>query len=141
MQPILEFAQNHPMLSLFWLASLVALLYSTVQGMMSKVQFVSPRELTLLVNKQDAQLLDIRGAEDFKKGAIAGARNLPLAQLQDKLPTLEMDKSKPIIVVCFAGMSAQGAARQLLAAGFSQVSVLTGGMQKWVDDKLPVVKK
>jgi rhodanese-related sulfurtransferase len=114
---------------------------SWVQSLLSKIQLVSPTELTLKVNREDALVLDIRGAEDFKKGHITGARNLPLAQLPTQLTSLEKAKDAPIIVVCFAGVSAQGAAKQLLAAGFTKVAVLAGGMQKWTGDNLPVVKK
>ena len=141
MQQYIEFAGNHPALSLIWVALLLALVVSWIQTLLSKVQFVSPTELTLKVNREDAVVLDIRGVDDFKKGHIAGARSLPLAQLPTQLDTLEKSKDAPIIVVCFAGMSAQGAAKQLLAAGFTKVFVLTGGMQKWTGDSLPVVKK
>lgn len=141
MQQYIEFAGNHPVLSLIWVALLLALIVSWIQSLFSKIQFVSPTELTLKVNREDAVVLDIRGVDDFKKGHIAGARNLPLAQLPTQLDSLEKSKDTPIIVVCFAGMSAQGAAKQLFAAGFSKVFVLSGGMQKWTGDSLPVVKK
>ncbi len=141
MQQYIEFAGNHPILSLIWVALLLALVVSWVQSLFSKIKFVTPTELTLKVNREDAVVLDIRGVEDFKKGHIAGARSLPLAQLPTQLDSLEKSKDVPIVVVCFAGMSAQGAAKQLLAAGFSKVFVLTGGMQKWTGDSLPVVKK
>lgn len=141
MQQYIDFASNHPALSLIWAALFFALVFSWIQSLFSKVQFVSPTELTLKVNREDAVVLDIRGVEDFKKGHIAGARSLPLAQLSTQIDSLEKSKDAPIIVVCFAGMSAQGAAKQLVAAGFTKVFVLTGGMQKWVGDSLPVVKK
>ena len=83
----------------------------------------------------------------FRKGD-----NAPLAVIElvldpvqpkkmNKKPKLENEKNKPIIVVCQAGMSAQGAAKQLISAGFSQVAVLSGGMSKWAEANLPVVKK
>lgn len=141
MEQYLEFAGNHPYLSLAWVGILLLLLVTWVQSLLSKIQFVTPTELTLKVNREDAVVLDIRSADDFKKGHITGARNLPLAQLKDQLASLEKDKTKPVIVVCQAGMSAQGAAKQLLVAGFNQVAVLRGGMGKWFEASLPVVKK
>ena len=141
MEQYLEFAGKHPYLSLAWVGILLLLLVTWVQSMLSKMQFVTPTELTLKVNREDAVVLDIRSADDFKKGHITGARNVPLAQLKDQLASLEKDKTKPVIVVCQAGMSAQGAAKQLLAGGFSQVAVLRGGMGKWLEASLPVVKK
>lgn len=141
MQQIFEFAQNHPILSLFWVGTLLAIIGTTFSSLTAKFKMVTSAELTLLVNRNDAMVLDIRAIDEYKKGHITGAKHIPLDQLANQLTTLENQKDKPIIVVCYAGMSAQGAARQLIAAGFNQVSVLTGGMQKWVDDKLPVVRK
>lgn len=141
MQQYLEFAGNHPYLSLAWVGILVALLVTWVQSLLSKIQFVTPTELTIKVNREDAQLIDIRSADDFKKGHITGARNMPLAQFAAQLSSLEKNKDAPIIVICQAGMSAQGAAKQLIQAGFSKVAVLRGGMGKWQEANLPVVKK
>lgn len=141
MQQYLEFAGNHPYLSLAWAGILIALLVSWLQSLVSKIQFVSPTELTIKVNREDAQLVDIRSADDFKKGHITGARNMPLAQFASQIATLEKNKDAPIIVICQAGMSAQGAAKQLIQAGFSKVAVLRGGMGKWQEANLPVVKK
>lgn len=141
MQQILEFAHNHPVLSLVWVGSLIAIIVTTFQGLTAKFRMITSAELTLQVNRADAQVLDIRAIDDFRKGHIAGAKNIPAADLTNQLASLENQKDKPIIVVCYAGMTAQKAAAQLIAAGFAQVSVLTGGMQKWADDKLPVVRK
>ena len=141
MEQYIEFAGNHRLLSLIWGGILIALIVSWVQSLLSKVLFVTPTELTIKVNREDAVVLDIRTADDFKKGHITSARNIPLAQLSSQLPMLENNKNKPIIVVCQAGMSAQGAAKQLINAGFSQVAVLRGGMSKWLEASLPVVKK
>jgi rhodanese-related sulfurtransferase len=141
MEQYIEFARNHQLLSLAWVGILVALIVSWVQSLLSKILFVTPTELTIKVNREDAVLLDIRSADDFKKGHITAARNIPLAQLSKELAKLENDKNKPIIVVCQAGMSAQGAAKQLINAGFGQVAVLRGGMSKWLEASLPVVKK
>ena len=141
MEQYIEFAKNHQLLSLAWFGILLALIVSSVQSLLSKILFVTPTELTIKVNREDAVLLDIRSADDFKKGHITSARNIPLAQLSKELAKLENEKNKPIIVICQAGMSAQGAAKQLINAGFGQVAVLRGGMSKWLEASLPVVKK
>ncbi len=141
MQQYVEFAGNHPIVVVIWVGLLLAIIVSYVQSLFSKIKFVSPTELTLQVNREDALVLDIRSNDDFKRGHITGARNIPLAQLSTQISSLEKAKDAPIIVVCQAGMSAQGAAKQLSAAGFSRVSVLSGGMGKWAEASLPVVKK
>jgi rhodanese-related sulfurtransferase len=141
MQQIIEFAGNHPILSLLWVALLLALIVSWIQSLLSPIKTVGTSELTMQVNRQDATVLDIRTADEYRKGHITGARNIPLANLKDQLASLDNAKDKPIIVVCFAGMSARGAAATLRKAGFSAVSVLGGGMNAWTAANLPVVKK
>ena len=141
MQQIFEFAQNHPILSLFWVGTLLAIIGTTFSSLTAKFKMVTSAELTLLVNRSDATVLDIRAIDEYKKGHITGAKNIPLDQLPNQLTTLENQKDKPIIVVCFAGMSARGAAATLRKAGFSAVSVLGGGMNAWTAANLPVVKK
>lgn len=141
MQQYIEFASNNPILSVAWVVIFVVLVVSWVKSLLSKIEFVGPNELTLKVNREDAVVVDIRSVDDYKKGHITAAKNIPLAQFASQIATLEKSKDAPIIVVCQMGMSAQGAAKQLLAAGFSRVAVLRGGMAKWQEASLPVVKK
>ncbi len=108
MQQYVEFAGNHPILVVMWIGLLLAIIVSYIQAMFSKLQFVTPTELTLLVNREDALVLDIRSNDDFKRGHITGARNIPLAQLSGQIGSLEKAKDAPIIVVCQAGMSTRG---------------------------------
>lgn len=95
----------------------------------------------MLVNRQNATVVDVRAEADFSKGHITGARHVPMADIEkQQLAGLEKLKAEPIIVVCQAGMTAQKAAASLLKQGFSSVSVLQGGMGSWTGASLPVVK-
>lgn len=142
MQQYIDFLSNHPYLTAAWVVLFLALIVSLVKSLTSKIKQISPTELTMLVNRQEATVLDIRADADFRKGHITGARNIPASQLQAAgLPGLENQKDSPIIVVCQAGMSAQGVAASLNKQGFSQVFVLQGGMNTWTGANLPLVKK
>ena len=78
---------------------------------------------------------------NLKKGHITGARNITASQISEqKLPGLEKQKDAPIIVVCQAGMTAPKSAAALSKQGFTNVSVLQGGMGAWSSASLPVVK-
>ncbi|MFC4655426.1 MULTISPECIES: rhodanese-like domain-containing protein [Rheinheimera] len=142
MQQYIDFLSNHPYLTAAWVVLFLALVVSWMKSLTSKIKQISPTELTMLVNRKDATVLDIRSDADFRKGHITGARNITASQIQAAgLPGLENQKDNPIIVVCQAGMSAQGVADSLNKQGFSQVFVLQGGMNSWTGANLPLVKK
>lgn len=141
MQQYIEFFANHPILSAVWLVLFVMLIASVLKSRFSALKQVSPTELTLQVNRQNALVVDIRAEADFAKGHITGARHLLLADIEkQQLAGLEKHKAEPIILVCQAGMTAQKAAASLLKQGFSNVAVLHGGMGSWTSASLPLVK-
>ncbi|GAB57225.1 rhodanese-like domain-containing protein [Rheinheimera nanhaiensis] len=141
MQQYIEFFSNHPILSAVWVVLFVMLIASMIKSRFSAVKQLSPTELTLQVNRDDALVVDIRAEADFAKGHITGARQLALGDIEkQQLAGLEKHKAQPIIVVCQAGMTAQKAAASLIKQGFNKVSVLQGGMSGWTGASLPVVK-
>lgn len=141
MQQYIEFVTNHPVLSAVWLVLLVVLFGSLLKQRFSSVRQITPTELTMQVNRQDAIVVDVRTDAEFAKGHITGAKHLtPAAIEKQQLAGLEKQKDAPIIVVCQAGITAQKAASGLMAQGFSKVSVLQGGMGSWTAASLPVVK-
>ena len=141
MQQYIEFFSNHPILSAVWVVLFIMLIASWLKSMFSPVKQITPTELTLQVNRHNAQVVDIRAEVDFSKGHITAARNLSLADIEkQQLAGLEKHKAEPIILVCQAGMTAQKAAASLIKQGFTKVSVLQGGMGAWTGASLPVVK-
>jgi len=141
MDQMVEFVTNHYILSGLFAALLVALVYTTVASQLSSLKELSTHEATLLINKEDAFILDIRPAAEFKKGHILGSKQIK-ADLVTKgdFGSLEKHKDKPIIVVCAMGMTAKRVANQLLKAGFEKVSILKGGIGAWQSASLPINK-
>jgi rhodanese-related sulfurtransferase len=141
MQQFIEFIGNHPYLATIWLVLFFWLVFSFINTHLSPVKDIGTHDATLLMNKQDAQVVDIRPAAEFKKGHILGAKQLSQEQVnKSEFKLLEKHKNKPIIVVCAMGMTARKAATQMLKAGFPQVTVLKGGMNAWTSAGLPVSK-
>ncbi|GAA5187155.1 rhodanese-like domain-containing protein [Ferrimonas gelatinilytica] len=141
MNEIFTFLSQHPVLSLLWVALLVMFLFTLVQGKLSKVTTVDHQRATLLINKEEARVLDVRGQDEFKKGHIVDAINLPLSQIKNnQLSAVEKLKNTPIIVVCNAGISSSQAANTLVKAGFTQVYNLKGGMTDWNAANMPTVR-
>ncbi|RDV26677.1 rhodanese-like domain-containing protein [Alteromonas aestuariivivens] len=141
MDQLIEFASNHVFLAGIWVALVVMLVFSFISGWTSPVKEVSTHEMTQLINKKDAVVLDTRPAKDFKTGHILGARQLGAEELRTRdFKKLEKFKAQPIIVVCAMGNSARAVAASLAKAGFSEVTILKGGMNAWQSAGLPVAK-
>ena len=141
MDQFIEFIGNHYLLSGAWAGLAIMLIYGLINSKLSPVKELSTHDATMLINKQDAVVLDIRPAAEFKKGHIIGAKQLKQEQINKaEFTPLEKSKDKPIIVVCAMGMTAKRTAMQMLKAGFTKVTVLKGGMGAWQGASLPVVK-
>lgn len=136
---LFEFVQNHPLLVGAFLLVLAAWIAYEVRG--SSRSGVTSSEATQLINREDAIVVDIRDAGDFKAGHIAGARNIPQSRLDDRISELTKHKDKPLIVVCKHGQASGIALGKLTKAGFERAFKLKGGMAQWQSDGLPLVKK
>ena len=73
MQEIMQFISRHPVLSIAWVALLVAVLFTTFKGLMSKVKVITRGEATRLINKEDAVVVDLY-AHRLRRGAIPSGR-------------------------------------------------------------------
>jgi rhodanese-related sulfurtransferase len=93
---------------------------------------------TRLINDQNAIVLDVRDSKEFDKGHVPNARNVPLAQVEQR--AAEFKGKKPVIVMCAGGTRAGKAAGALRAQGCDNVFVLDSGVQGWKEAGLPLVK-
>ncbi len=80
------------------------------------------------LGRSDAQLVDVRSPEEFARGHIDGARNIPIEQLRERLG--ELDPERPVCCVCRVGKRAYLAVRLLQQRGFDARN-LSGGMKTW----------
>ena len=102
---------------------------------------ISVVDATLLINREDALVLDVRDPAEFAGGHIPEAKNVPLAKLGERISELAQYKERPIVVVCASGMRSATACNQLAKAGFTQVKNLDGGMGRWSEANLPLTRK
>lgn len=85
----------------------------------------------------DGLLIDVREPAEHQAGAIAGSVLVPLATLPGVAASWPKDRE--IVVVCKSGIRSATAAEWLLAAGFSRVGHLQGGMEAWEGGELDEV--
>ncbi|RAJ99115.1 rhodanese-like domain-containing protein [Aliidiomarina maris] len=140
MNEFIAFATDHYILSTLWLLAFFLLVNNLVKYRLSSIKLLKPQEATITVNR-GGLFVDVRSDEDFAQGHIQGARHVSLQQIKaGEIKSLEKYKDAPIVVVCQHGNSAKQAAGALEKAGFSQASVLQGGMFAWKNASFPVVK-
>lgn len=101
---------------------------------------LSPAAATQMINREDAQVIDVREADEFAGGHLPDARNIPLGKLADRISELEKIKDKPILVCCASGMRSAKACGELGKQGFARVYNIAGGVDAWVGAGYPVKK-
>ncbi|MCL2656585.1 MAG: rhodanese-like domain-containing protein [Betaproteobacteria bacterium] len=101
---------------------------------------LSPVEATMLINRENAIVVDVREAAEFATGHIPNARNIPLAELEKRIGELAKFKNKPIVLVCQSGMRSSRALATLVKAGFEKVQNLGGGIAGWQKNGHPLIK-
>jgi rhodanese-related sulfurtransferase len=125
----------------YWLvALLLILIYVFVWNEQKRGgKKLSITQVTLMLNKEEAVLVDIREASDFKTGHIVNSMNIPFNKINDRWQELEPMRNKTIILVDKMGQHSGSVGHILLGKQF-QVCRLNGGMMEWQGQNLPVVK-
>lgn len=131
------FLKNNILLFVMALISGAMLLWPLLQKRGSKVSIL---QATQLFNQGKTLFLDVREEDEFAKGHVREAKNVPLKQLADKVGDLAKFKAKTVVVMCATGVQSSKAAAQLKAAGFETVHIMEGGVTAWQTQGMPVVK-
>ena len=113
---------------------LIALIVAII--VFAVIRFLKQRKFlkTLTENQfregyRKAQLIDVREPQEFKKGHILGARNIPVTQMKQRL--VEIRKDKPVYLYCQSGSRSARAAQLLHKKGYLDLNQLQGGFKKW----------
>lgn len=122
------------------LGSGALLLWPMLRGSASGAKDVSPAEAVLLINRENAIVLDVREESEFATGHIPDAKNIPLSKLAERANELRKFQQKPVVVNCQGDMRSANAFDQLKKAGFTNLYNLRGGLRAWNEAKLPVAK-
>ena len=133
-----EFISHHPLLSLAFVATLLALIYTEIARRMRGFSEISPQQLTRLINREDAHLVDVSPLADYDAGHIVGAEHILASQVDPQGDAkLAKWKQSAVAVYCKNGQTSEQVAGKFSKAGFSNVSWLKGGLLAWQDAQLP----
>ena len=101
---------------------------------------LTPDGAVQLINREKALVVDVSEADEFAGGHIRGARNVPVNELQTRLPEVAKNKTVPLILVCASGARARRALGVAKGLGYDKAVVLGGGLKAWRDANLPLEK-
>jgi rhodanese-related sulfurtransferase len=98
---------------------------------------VATSEAVRLINREKGMLVDVSEPNEYAGGHAAGARNVPLGQVEGS-KDLPSNKALPVLLMCPSGARAARAAALLRKAGYERAVAVAGGTAAWRDAQLPI---
>ena len=139
-QQLQEFLGNHVMLALGMVGVTIALIVNEMSRFTRGYHAVNPAQLTALINRENALVVDVSASGDYEKGHVVGSRNVAMNQFDPENKQLAKARELPVAMVCRNGSISADAAKRLVKAGFKSVHWLDGGIASWQQANLPLAK-
>ena len=106
----------------------------------SAAETIDPPQVNKIVaSGEDAVLVDVREADEFRAGHLPGAVHLPRGFLELQVDTKLPDKQANLVVYCAGGNRSALALKTLEELGYSNVRMMGGGFSAWKDHGFEVV--
>lgn len=106
----------------------------------TKVKTVGVKTFKRQLSKTDVLLIDVRTPEEFNDGHIKNAKLVNFKSDNFKEESETLPKNKTICVYCRSGHRSGLAVEVLRNEGFPKIYNLNGGINKWIDKGMEVVK-
>ncbi|WPV65491.1 rhodanese-like domain-containing protein [Chitinophaga sp. LS1] len=105
-------------------------------GLPEQETVISINEFKELYSNNDIQIVDLRGATEYKSGHISKANNLFIGHLPENMN--KISREKKVVIHCQSGDRSTIAYSLLAREGFKNVLNFSDGMNKWIQDNNPV---
>lgn len=139
MSQIIAFLMQHWFLSTALIAVLLAILVNEWLIRTYSAAKLGTAELVRLMNADKAKAFDVRSKTAFDAGHIAGSKWLHSEHLSpDKL---HLASGQIAVLLCQDGMQSKSIANRLKQQGMSNIALLEGGLNNWIQQQLPLEKK
>ena len=89
----------------------------------------------------DFVILDVRTPGEFSRGRIEGAVNLDYYSERFREELSRLDRNKTYVVYCRTGMRSSNVFDMMKEMGFTSIYQISGGIERWLADDLPVVRE
>jgi len=140
MEQIIEFISHHSTLFMAFVTVTVLLMWTFIGDALQGIHNLLPQDATLLINHEDAVIVDVREESEYLQGHVINAINIPSSTLSDKIGRLEKYRQRPIILSCMTGNRSAQACNILKKKGFERVHNLKGGLMAWQNANFPLAK-
>ena len=134
----MKFIVDNWYLILVALASGGMLLWPVLQS--ASAGALTPAQAVHLINREKAVVIDVCETEEFAAGHVGGAKNVPLSQFEERLPSVAKNKALPVVLVCASGARANRAVAIAKKLGYENAQAMAGGLKAWREASLPVEK-
>ncbi len=104
----------------------------------NEIKQITVTEAKQTVDAKDVQFIDVRTPGEYTGGHAPKASNFPLDALEKDLA--QLDKNKPVYVICQTGKRSQKGSEILQKAGFKSIYNINGGTSAWTEAGFPIVK-
>jgi rhodanese-related sulfurtransferase len=139
MQQLIEYIGHHTLLAAGAAFAGLMVLAFELQARAQAASALSAMQAVRLMN-QGALVIDVRARDQFEVGHIAEARNLLASELDGQADSLAKWRDKTVIAYCADGRASASAARTLTKLGFTKAFSLSGGLNAWLKENLPLAK-
>ncbi len=89
---------------------------------------------SILEAAPDTVVLDVREADEYQQGALAGAIHIPRGFLESQIESRLPNHAAPVVVYCAGGTRSAFAAKSLADLGYTDVVSMAGGFNKWKNE-------
>lgn len=100
---------------------------------------LTPTELKARLDAGETfSMVDVREPDEWENGTLPGIKKIPMGDVQARIE--ELDKNRPVVVVCRSGGRSRKICELLESQGFSCIN-LAGGMNGWSDEVDSTVRR
>ena len=93
---------------------------------------------SLIEEKPNLVILDVRTVSEYVEGHIEGAINIPVQELEDKID--EISKNDEFLVYCRTGNRSSQAVSILESSGFTKIFHMDEGITGWKNAGYPIIQ-
>lgn len=121
-------------------ANIAKILKDFYVNMPANTNMIAPADLLAKIDSgEDIQIVDLRKAEDFAKGHVKNAINIPFGQLGQNYSKITTEK--PVFVYCYSGQTAGQSVAVLKVLGYDAVTLKGGYNFGWTAEGMPVMQE
>lgn len=137
-QKITHFTQAHWHICTVFVATLLLIIWEELKNNIRGIPKIAAKDVSLLINRENAIIFDLREPKIFAAGHILGSINIAKSDVESKQITTH--KNKTVILLDTTNALAAIFGDNLKKQAFTKITVLDGGISAWQNIGLPLTK-